>query len=62
MVPLSYGLRALRQVLLKGSSLSAVAPDLVALAGAALVLHAAGALAISVSLRYARHRGTLAQY
>lgn len=61
-VPLTYGLRALRQVLLRGDSLAAVAPDLLWLVGAALVLHAVGALALTSSLRYARHRGTLAQY
>jgi ABC-2 type transport system permease protein len=61
-LPLSHGLRALRQVVLQNATLSSVAPDLIALAGAALLLHATGALAVHSALRYARHRGTLAQY
>jgi ABC-2 type transport system permease protein len=61
-LPMSHGLRALRRVVLQEAPLSAVAPDLLALAGAALFLHAVGAVAVNRALRYARHRGTLAQY
>lgn len=61
-LPLSHGLRALRQVVLQNASLSAVAPDLLAVVGAALLLHAIAAVAVHSALRYARRRGTLAQY
>ena len=61
-LPLSHGLRALRQVLLQNSSLSAIAPDLMVLMEAAVVLGIAAAIAMSLSLRYARTQGTLAQY
>lgn len=61
-LPLSYGLRALRRVLLQNASLSAVAPDLAAVAASALILSAIAAVALSRALRYARAQGTLTQY
>lgn len=62
LVPLTYGLRALRKVLLEGAPLSAVAADLGILMIFVIVLSAGGALAMAWSLRYARRAGTLAQY
>jgi ABC-2 type transport system permease protein len=61
-VPLSYGLRALRRVLLEGVPLSQLTVELAVLTGFAVVLGAIGVLAVSLALRYARRSGTLAQY
>ena len=61
-VPLAPGLRALRQTLLEGASLSAVMPDVLLLVGFVVLLNALGCLAFVEALRYARRSGTLAQY
>lgn len=61
-IPLTYGLRALRRVVLEGASLSAVAGDLLALSFASIMLFAIGIAAITAGFRYARHHGTLSQY
>lgn len=61
-VPLTYGLRALRQALLHGAGPGALAPDLAALAILAGVLLATGGLAVRAALRHARRAGTLTQY
>ncbi|MEP7086033.1 MAG: ABC transporter permease [Gemmatimonadota bacterium] len=61
-VPLAPGLRALRQTLLNGASLSTVAPDLLLLTGFIVMLNAIGLLMFVEALRYARRTGTLAQY
>jgi ABC-2 type transport system permease protein len=61
-LPLSYGLRALRRVLLQGASFSDVAPDLLILLGETAVLVALGVGVFSLAFRYARRQGTLAQY
>lgn len=61
-VPLTYGLRALRRVLLERAPLSVVLPDLLILAGFVVVLLSLSALALAAALRYARRAGTLAQY
>ena len=61
-IPLSYGLRALRRTLLDGVPLSAVASDLAVLAAFIVVLSAAGAAAFALALRHARRSGSLAQY
>lgn len=61
-LPLSYGLRALRRVLLQNASLSSVAPDLIALVGTAAVLSVLGVFAVAAALKHARAQGTLAQY
>jgi ABC-2 type transport system permease protein len=60
--PLTYGLRALRQTLLEGVPLSAVADDLGILAAFILVLLATAGAVWRIALRHARHAGTLAQY
>jgi ABC-2 type transport system permease protein len=61
-MPLTYGLRALRGLLLEGASPAAVAPDVAVLAVFAAGLLAVGALVFAAALRYARGAGTLAQY
>ncbi|HKG91345.1 MAG TPA: ABC transporter permease [Gemmatimonadaceae bacterium] len=61
-VPLTYGLRALRQTLLEGAGLAAIAPDVAKLTGIAMLLLGASALGFRAALRYARRAGTLAQY
>jgi ABC-2 type transport system permease protein len=61
-LPLSYGLRALRRVLLQGSPLAAVSNDLLILVGETALLLALGIAMMSVAFRYARRQGTLAQY
>lgn len=61
-VPLTYGLRALRGVLLEGLPLADVLPDLTVLCAAGAGLFALGAASFSAALRYARRNGTLAQY
>jgi ABC-2 type transport system permease protein len=61
-VPLTYGLKAIRRVLLEGKSLAAVSHELLVLAGFAAVLTVIGALAFQAALGYARRAGTLAQY
>jgi ABC-2 type transport system permease protein len=61
-LPLTYGLRALRQTLLEGMPLQAVAPDIMVLTGFTISLMVMGTLGFSLALRYARRAGTLAQY
>ena len=61
-VPLAYGLRAMRGVLLEGEPLTAVLPDLTALVGFGAVLMGVGVLAMRWALKYARRNGTLSQY
>jgi ABC-2 type transport system permease protein len=61
-VPLTYGLRALRRALLEGLPLRAVASDLLILVGFAIVLLGVSALAFAHALRYARRSGTLSHY
>lgn len=60
-MPLTYGLRALRRSALLGEPLQRVAGDVAILAAIALVLASAGALALAAALRQARRTGTLAQ-
>jgi len=61
-LPLTPGLRALRQTLLLGYPVSSVAGDLARLAGLTLACVVAGAMAMRASLQYARRAGSLAQY
>lgn len=61
-VPLTYGLRAFRQTLLEGMPLSAVASDVGILMLFVAGLTLLGTYAFTLSLRYARRAGTLAQY
>ena len=61
-VPLTYGLRALRQTALDNKELSQIASDVLTLAAFAGCLMSLGILAMSMALAYARRRGTLSQY
>jgi ABC-2 type transport system permease protein len=61
-LPLTYGLRALRRVFLDGLPIGAVATDLAILAGMTAVSLAIGTLLFAAALRYARRAGSLAQY
>jgi ABC-2 type transport system permease protein len=61
-VPLTYGLRALRQTLLEGMPLPAVARDVTILVGFVVVLSALGVWAFARALRYAKQAGNLSQY
>ena len=61
-VPLTYGLRALRRVLLDGEPLWQAAGDLGVLLAMTAVLGLAGVAALSAAFQYARRTGTLAQY
>ena len=60
--PLTYGLRALRQLVLRGSSLMSVAADLEKLIALSVIFVAVGSVLFALSLRYARRAGTLASY
>jgi ABC-2 type transport system permease protein len=62
LTPLSYGLRALRRVLLSGDALAPVLQDLLMLSAFGLALGAAGVVALSRALRHARRAGTLNTY
>lgn len=62
LLPVTYGLRALRRVLLEQQPFSAVAGDVAVLAAFAAVLLAVSLLAFRAAFRYARRTGTLAQY
>jgi ABC-2 type transport system permease protein len=61
-VPLTPGLRALRQTLLLDYPLSAIGGDLARLAGLALVSLALGVATLRFAFRYARRAGSLSQY
>lgn len=61
-VPLSYGLRAFRKLLLEGVPLASVWSDLAMLSLFAVVLGALGVAAIAMAFRYARRTGGLSQY
>lgn len=61
-LPLTYGLRALRQTVLEGMPLKDVAPDVMILLAFAIVLTALGAAAFAWALHYAKSAGTISQY
>jgi ABC-2 type transport system permease protein len=61
-LPMSYGLRALRQSALLGESFSVVAHDVAILALLAGALLCVGAVAMTLALRHARRTGTLSLY
>lgn len=62
LVPITYGLRALRRTLLTGEPLAAVATDVMVLAAVAVVATVVGVVTLRAALSYARRAGTLAQY
>ena len=61
-VPLSYGLHAMRRLALDGAPLRSVAGDVARLGVFAVVLAVAGTLTFAAALRHARRAGTLGQY
>ena len=61
-VPLTYGLRALRRVLLDGASLTTVGSDVLTLTACAVALFAVGVWVFAAALRHARRTGTLSYY
>lgn len=61
-VPLTYGLRALRRVWLDGVAVGEVVPDVLVLGGMAAGLLTLGMGVFAIGMRYARRAGTLAQY
>jgi ABC-2 type transport system permease protein len=61
-VPLTYGLRAIRQVVLRGDPLAAVARDVEILVAIAAVTLFLGTIAFSFALRHVRRTGTLSSY
>jgi ABC-2 type transport system permease protein len=61
-IPLTYGLRALRQVLLEGASLMSVRTDVGILLLMTVLLFAAGGWLFSAAMRYARRTGSLSYY
>ena len=61
-IPLTYGLRALRRLWLDGASVAEVRGDLMMLTAMTTLLCVGGALTLRLALRDARHRGTLGQY
>lgn len=61
-LPLSYGLRAMRQVTLIGEPLRVVGHDLTMLALYVTVLIPVGLLCVAAALHYARRSGTLGHY
>jgi ABC-type multidrug transport system permease subunit len=58
-IPLSYGLRALRSVLIDGAPLASVARDLAFLAGLGAMLMLLAVPAFVAAMRYVRRAGTL---
>jgi ABC-2 type transport system permease protein len=61
-IPLTYGLRALRKVLLEDASLMSVRSDIGMLCLMTVILFAAGAWLFSAAMRYARRTGSLSYY
>ena len=61
-VPLTYGLRALRGAVLEGAPLRGILPDVAILAAFVVGLFLVSSWLFLVSFRYARRAGTLAQY
>lgn len=62
LVPLTYGLRALRRTLLDGVPFGGVRNDVLTLCGFVVLLTAISLFALSEALFYARRTGSLAQY
>ncbi len=61
-VPLTYGLRALRHTVLEGHSLAYVLPDVGVLCIFVIVLMGIGTLSIRGAMAYARRAGSLSHY
>ena len=61
-IPMTYGLRAVRQLVLDGAPAVAVVRDVLLMALIAAICLAVGALAFRTAFNYSRKRGTLSQY
>ena len=61
-LPMTYGLRALRQTALRGASFQVVAPDVAVLVALTACFVIVGSLSIAFALRHARRTGTLSHY
>jgi ABC-2 type transport system permease protein len=61
-IPMTYGLRAVRRLVLDDAPLSAVAGDVATTALIAVVCLAVGSLTFRAAFNYSRQRGTLSQY
>jgi ABC-2 type transport system permease protein len=61
-IPLTYGLRALRRIMLEGASLMSVGRDIGILLTMTVFLLAAGIWIFAVAMRYARRTGSLSYY
>ena len=61
-VPLTYAIAGMREALLEGRSIMAMAPTLAVLAGFGVVLLPLALAGLSLSLRRARQNGTLSFY
>jgi ABC-2 type transport system permease protein len=61
-LPITHALRAFRRVLLQGSGLASILPELAALAAFTAVLLPLGILAFRIAVRKARQEGSLIQY
>jgi ABC-2 type transport system permease protein len=62
LMPLTYGLRALRQAVLEGAPIAAMRGDLTVLAVLATISIATASVVFRASVQYARATGTLAHY
>jgi ABC-2 type transport system permease protein len=61
-VPLTYGLRAMRQCLIGGAPIANLASDLLVLTAFGVVLWVVAVVSFDMALRHGRRAGTLAQY
>jgi ABC-2 type transport system permease protein len=61
-MPLTYGIEAMRKIVLAGAALSDVRNDLVILLLFSVILILGGVIAVKHSLRVARKNGTLLHY
>jgi ABC-2 type transport system permease protein len=61
-VPLTYGLRSMRQLILNGASLPEIMPDVAILAGIAFGLLSISSILFFAAFNYARRTGTLTHY
>ncbi len=61
-LPLTYAIQATRAVVLTGATFQDISPDLLKLAGFAVVLPIVGYVAFHVTERRARRSGSLGQY
>jgi ABC-2 type transport system permease protein len=62
LLPMTYGLRALRQTVLEGASLESISTDLAILCAFLVVLLSTSWGLLHLALQHARRAGTLAQY